>query len=136
MLLWTLSIPLWFDRARAAKTFKMCQNEYGYVKVKTEPGKNILFALTEKGFKRSLEVIESIYNERCGRLPKDDHSTDKEAAFDEFILYEEYVKRRDIQVIMKKYPTFIGRQREIEKLFSFLNDPMKPILLITGNGVW
>jgi len=50
-----------FDRSRTTTNkYKMCEND-GYIKIKTESGKNKLFALTKKGFRHCEEIVNSSY---------------------------------------------------------------------------
>jgi hypothetical protein len=113
--------------------YKVCKN-LGYVEILPRPGNEQLFALTEDGFNRSLEVIDSIYRGKFGESSTTEKTIDKNVVTDEFLSYDEYIKRRDVQILIQKYPSFIGRQDEMNRLSKFLNDPSNPLLLLSGNG--
>ena len=123
-----------FDRPRAAETYESCQKDEDFARVKIEGGKNKLYALTKKGFNHCQELIESIYNTKFSQTTSNNDNMNKITVTEDFLTFNEYVKRREVQTIIEKYPIFIGREREMEKLNNFMNDPTRSIMLITGNG--
>lgn len=61
-------------------------------------------------------------------------AADKITILNDLLSVDQFFERREIKIILNKYPVFIGREIEIEELNRFLENPTRSVMLITGEG--
>lgn len=144
----SLFTPIKYDRSRIAlKIYKICQ-KYGYVNIKKVNGDTYV-AVTKKGQDTSQKMIKNLIL----KLPQEMRPTQTQINKVEisgsspssssispqnqqvFLDYNGYRMRTDIDPLLK-YKKFVSREYEIQKLFNFLGNIKKKIMIITGkNGI-
>ncbi|MGH9988650.1 MAG: hypothetical protein ACRD8W_32365, partial [Nitrososphaeraceae archaeon] len=130
--------PIEFTGPRATIPYEICQKD-DYVRIRKEPGNRSSFALVEKGKRHCQNLVEHMYDEKYQQrdpmlISTGNQAADKVAVLSNILSVDQFVKRREIQIVLNKYPVFIGRKIEIEELNSFLENPTKSVMLITGEG--
>ncbi|MPZ05698.1 MAG: AAA family ATPase [Nitrososphaeraceae archaeon] len=130
--------PIDFTGPRATTPYEACQKD-GYVKIRKGLGNRTSFALIEKGKRHCRDLVEHMYSEKYQQgdpmlISTRNRATDQMTALNDLLSVDQFIERREIQTILNKYPIFIGREIEIEKLDSFLEDPTKSVMLVTGEG--
>ncbi|MPZ07243.1 MAG: hypothetical protein GEU26_12655 [Nitrososphaeraceae archaeon] len=127
-----------FTGPRATEPYEKCERD-GYVDIKPEPGNRTSFALFEKGKGHCRKLVVQMYDDKYPQqdpilISTGNQAEDKITVLSNLLSVDQFVKRREIQIVLNKYPVFIGRKIEIEELNSFLENPTKSVMLITGEG--
>jgi len=128
-----------FDNSRISeKKYYTHAKDENYIKIKKHlPGRErgTYIALTEKGKAFCEEIIRE-------HLPQNERSKLEEIILrvstqnqQAFLAYSEFRLRTDIDPLLK-YKEFVGRENNIKKLFNFLCNINKKIMIVTGeNGI-
>lgn len=134
----SLYIPLNFDRQRCIEDVYMPYAEQNLVEIKTENNYRRI-SLTDLGSTKCMDILKDLiisnfpeekelfFNAKSP--PQVDLETDNS-----LISLDKYLNRRDILPLFEKYPVFYGRIEEMRQIEDFVNDELKQILFITGDG--
>lgn len=133
----SLCVPLNFDRQRCIKDVYAMHAKQNLVEIRAENNYRRM-SLTDSGITKCLDILRDLiitnFPEEKDQFFSKGSSEVYSITDNNIISLDVYLKRRDIIPLFERYPVFYGRRNEMELIENFLNDKLKQILFITGDG--